>query len=238
VQALLALEQPEPNAYSAAHLPLAQAFGSQAAVALANVGLYEDSLNRAVALDARTTLLNRISAEINNTLEPVELFQAALSALAQALALDQAAAIVFDESRAAGRLRPLVHYPAAEVEQAGALALTANPLLDQLREGLAPIAIEDVANNALVTPEHTAWIAPDLRSALFLPLVVAGKLIGVLGPAPGRRRHFTPSDTNGHDHRQPGRHRLAQRRVVSAHAPPPGRAGHDQPEQPRHQPDH
>ncbi|MCC7360249.1 MAG: GAF domain-containing protein [Anaerolineales bacterium] len=195
VLGLLSLERDTPKAYNATQTPLAQAFGSQAAVTLANVALYEDSLRRAAALDARTSVLNRVSTALNNTLEPAELFQAALAALAETLNLDRGAVIVFDEGRAAGWLRPLLLYPAGDVDQAGSLALANNPLLEHLRDSLAPIAVEDTAHDALVTAEHTAWIAPELRSALFLPLGVAGKLIGLLGLGHSQeQRRFAPAD--------------------------------------------
>ena len=184
---LVALEKTEAHAYGPAQATLALAFANQAAVTLANVRQFEDSLQRAFELDQRSTLLNRASANLSQAVEPRDVLVAALQALAEALGTAYGAAILFDEGGANTRARISARIPS---DKGGAdnLPLAANVLLEQLRTNLTPVAAVNVAADKLILPEYAAWIGPDIQSALFVPLVVAGRLIGLMGLGDSRPR--------------------------------------------------
>ncbi|MEP7358121.1 MAG: GAF domain-containing protein, partial [Anaerolineales bacterium] len=192
--AVLALEKTEVNAFTSAQVPLAQAFAQQAAVALANVRRYEDSVQRAFELDERSSLLNRVASTLSQTMEPAEVLSATLSALAEALGISRGAALLFDESRSTSRVRATTRYPAGTDDSASTLPLTGNVLVDHLRDGLAPVMAADVSADPLVRPEYAEWIGPDTRSALFLPLAVAGELLGLVGIGHSGRRPFAAGE--------------------------------------------
>jgi GAF domain-containing protein len=68
---VIALEKQEANYYFAEQIQLAETFSSQAAVALDNASLYQDSLRRAAELDERSqrlALINRFSSELSGSL--------------------------------------------------------------------------------------------------------------------------------------------------------------------------
>ena len=190
---MVAIEKAEPQSYSAAQAPLALAFANQAAVTLANVRQYEDGLRRAFELDQRSSLLNRASASLSRAVEPREVLVAALQALAEALGTTFGAALLFDEGGANARARISARIPAGP-DDTNSLPLAANVLLDQLRTKLAPVAAGHVAADRLIMPEYAAWIGPQIQTALFLPLTVAGRLIGLIGLGDNQPRDpFTAS---------------------------------------------
>ena len=175
---VIAVERAAPHSYGAAQAALALAFASQAAVTLANVRQYEDGLRRAFELDQRAALLNRASASLGRAVEPRDVLLAALQALTEALGVPYGAALLFDEAGANASVA--ARLPAGPVDASG-LPPGANVLLDQLRTQLAPVAAANVAADRLVGPDYAAWIGPDIQTALFLPLAVAGRLIGLIG---------------------------------------------------------
>ena len=197
VQGLLALEKAETNTYTTGLMPLAQVFANQAAVALANVGLYEDSLQRAYELDERAALINRVSEALSASVDPDEILGIALAALAEAAPLAVASVIVFDEARPSGRARTTAHYPANRPAPTGGLPLTSNVLLNTLRETLRPVAVQSVATETLLQADHYEWVGAGLQAALFLPLVMARSVIGVIGLGQTEAaRGFTTAEIN------------------------------------------
>jgi len=69
---VIALEKKEKGYYNDELVQLAEAFASQAAIALDNASLYQDSLRRGSELDERTqklTWLNQFSSEVNRSLD-------------------------------------------------------------------------------------------------------------------------------------------------------------------------
>lgn len=69
---VIALEKTEANAYTSDEVQLATTFVGQAAAALENAELYEESVQRALELDRRTqilSILNRLSYELSGTLD-------------------------------------------------------------------------------------------------------------------------------------------------------------------------
>ena len=193
--AILALEKDEPNAFTVAQVPLAQAFAQQAAVALVNVRRYEDSVQRAFDLDTRSSLLNRVAASLSQAVEPADVLAATLGALAEALGVARGAALLFDEPRSTSRVRATTRYPAGSEDTAGTLPLSGNVLVDHLRNHLAPVMAADVKADPLVRPEYADWVGPDVRSALFLPLTLTGELLGLVGIGhTGQRKPFPVSE--------------------------------------------
>jgi len=72
VVGVIALEKREANYYTSLHEQLALTFASQAAVALDNAQLFQETRARALALDEqaqRLALLNRVSLALAQTLD-------------------------------------------------------------------------------------------------------------------------------------------------------------------------
>ena len=72
IMAVIALEQKESDYYQKELVQLAETFASQAAIALENASLYQDSIKRESDLNERTqklTWLNKFSSEVNQSLD-------------------------------------------------------------------------------------------------------------------------------------------------------------------------
>ena len=114
VNGVIALEKSELNFYTPEHIQLATTFASQAAVALANANLFQESLSRAVELDQRTQRLemfNRLSTALSETLDPDRILAAALQELRRAIPCSRVSAVLFDPS---GTAQLLAEIPASE----------------------------------------------------------------------------------------------------------------------------
>ena len=99
IMGVLALEKREPNYYGVLHEQLALTFANQAAVALDNARLFQETRARASALDQqaqRLALLNRVSLALAQTLDLENIFEIALREVAIALEAIEGSAMQVD----------------------------------------------------------------------------------------------------------------------------------------------
>ncbi len=175
VVGVIALEKAEPNFFSLELTQIVTTFASQAAVALENARLYEESLRRATELDERSqrmALLNRISSELSGSLNENQVLSLTASELRQALSAKKVSMIAFDQAGAAS-MRVLV--PASEKTQPRFLPPA--PIFDRLRESLGVFSTDDVRNEPDLAP--LLKFLPASHSLLILPLA-AGQALRAL----------------------------------------------------------
>ncbi|MBN1304703.1 MAG: GAF domain-containing protein [Anaerolineales bacterium] len=99
VSGVIALEKWEPSFYTREHIQVATTFTSQAAVAMDNAHLYEDSLNRAAELDRRSqrlALLNHFSSELSGMLDSEKIMAYTADELKQATNASRVSLVVVD----------------------------------------------------------------------------------------------------------------------------------------------
>ncbi|MBI4769496.1 MAG: GAF domain-containing protein, partial [Chloroflexi bacterium] len=196
VAGVFALERRVTSGYTPHHLQLAASYAGQAAVALENARLFEDSQQRALELDRRSrrlARLNSLSADLGSTLDLERILAISLQALADALNVSQGGAVIFDFNANVGRL--LVELPAGEHPSEITIPLENNPSIDRVRQTLHPLAVENVAEDPLLAPVRDLLLARQVKSILILPLVVGGQAIGTLGvDAVEAPRHFTAGE--------------------------------------------
>lgn len=185
----LALDKTEVNAYSQAATQVLLAFANQAAVALENARLFEDSAQRSREVDERSqrlALLNRFSAELSGTLNLDRIFDITLEEMKRAFEIDSAAMIQFGEAGQATLVRqsPVTETPPDPY----------NPALQRVRETLAPLAIEDVQQDTMLAEARTGFLRRQVKSLLVLPLVVAGQPVAALQLESTTQRRFTPEE--------------------------------------------
>src|SRR6185436_515252 len=86
-------------------------------------------------------------------------------------------------------------YPQAADEDLAAAIPSGSPLIRQLQTSRAPIALSKMAGQAASMPEIRGWLGETITAALFLPLISADRVIGVVAAAQtSRSREFTPSE--------------------------------------------
>ncbi|MEW6093551.1 MAG: GAF domain-containing protein, partial [Chloroflexota bacterium] len=172
VVGVIALEKAEPNFFALELTQIVTTFASQAAVALENARLYEESLRRAAELDERSqrmALLNRISSELSGSLNENQVLSLTASELRQALSAKKVSMIAFDQAGAAS-MRVLV--PASEKTQPRFLPHA--PIFDRLRESLGVFSTDDVRNEPDLAP--LLKFLPASHSLLILPLAAGQSL--------------------------------------------------------------
>ena len=96
---VLALEKWQAYFYNREHLQVGTTFASQAAIALENARLFEDSMSRASELDQRSqrlALLNRFSSALSGLLEEGKILQLTAQELMDALNAPLVSVVVFE----------------------------------------------------------------------------------------------------------------------------------------------
>lgn len=144
VTGVIALEKVEANAFTPEHTQLVSTFASQAAVALDNAALLEESLQRAAELDERSqrlARLNQFSASLGGSLNTDQVLLLTAEELRKALPASRVALLAFvtdDRVQLHGMLpdEPNLHPLPREMPLA--------PLFERLRESMGIFATDDV----------------------------------------------------------------------------------------------
>ncbi|MFH2102825.1 MAG: GAF domain-containing protein [Chloroflexota bacterium] len=162
---VIALEKSEPNFYTLEYSQLAITFASQAAIALENARLYEDSLRRAAELDQRSqrlALLNRLSDRLSGSLNEDQVLRLTAEEVQSALAPTCVTVVSFDHfDTPSVRVRiPDTGDALAELPDA--------PLFERLRESLGIFNSEEIARETDLAP--LSEFLRDTKSLLVLPL--------------------------------------------------------------------
>ncbi len=178
VEGVLAFEKSEAHFYGADHLAAVVTFAGQAAVALVNAKLYEESISRATELDQRSQrlgLLNRLSTELSGSLKLDYILELALSETSQAVGCDAVAAVFFTPDRQA-----LVQAELPKREGTYPLPLPHSPLYERLAESLGLFSTDDVSKEAELAPLADFLAERKARALLVLPLATGNDLHGLL----------------------------------------------------------
>lgn len=186
VQGVLALEKRAPYAYGPEQQEAARVFGAQAAAALRNAQLYEESLRRAQELDERTQRLEvvyRFTAQVSASLDVRYILALLSDALLGALPVERVSAFLMEGERPFLYLeRPGEHITEPEAWPAGL------DLLGRLAESQGVLAIPDATNDPWLAPWQAFCARHGWRNVVFLPLVTREQLQAfvVLHLPPGR----------------------------------------------------
>ena len=180
---VIALEKSEAGYYTAEHIQAATTFSGQAAVALENARLYEESLQRAQELDRRSyrlTVLNRLSMELSSSLDPDRILEVTTQELYTSINCSTISAILFESSN-----QPIINTEIPPPPPASKSTLVSVPLFDHIRESLSIYLNEDINNekaehgSELKQPLSEYFSSRSTRSLFSLPLVIANELKGI-----------------------------------------------------------
>ncbi|MCC6298833.1 MAG: GAF domain-containing protein [Anaerolineales bacterium] len=164
---VLALEKWQAHSYTRDHMQVGKTFASQAAVALENARLYEESIGRATELDERSqrlALLNRFSAALGGLLEEGRIFQLTAQELLEALVAPRVSVVTFE------RGNPVWKYDLPRVKTKLPQKLPDAPIFYRLRESLGVFMSDSVDSEPELSP-LTNFLEAGTKSLLILPLV-------------------------------------------------------------------
>ncbi|HEY3310386.1 MAG TPA: GAF domain-containing protein, partial [Anaerolineales bacterium] len=174
---VLAIEKLEARFYTNEYLQLSATFASQAAVAMDNANLFEESIRRAAELDERSQrlgMLNKFSSELGGSLSTEQVLGLTATQLMAALQFDRAMVFSLDKDN---RNYVLSILPDEAGHPSIYRELPPSKILDHLRESQTIYAIEDVAQDPNTTSlvEFLAGYA----SMLILPLAGNERLYAI-----------------------------------------------------------
>lgn len=178
VQGLLVLEKTEANYYSPAHIQALVTFAGQAAVALENARLYEESLRRAGELDQRSTrlaLLNRLSTALSSSLDLASILDLTLQELKRAVSCSVVSVVMFDSFG-----KPFLQAESPARSDEILQTLPDNPIFERLQESLGIFITEDISLEAELLPLSRFFLARSTRALMILPLAAGITLNGLV----------------------------------------------------------
>jgi PAS domain S-box-containing protein len=190
VTGVIALEKTEANYFSLEVTQLIATFASQAAVALENARLYEDSLRRAAELDERSqrlSLLNRLSSDLSGSLNEDQVLSLTAEELQRALGAKRISMVAFDRFGT-----PILRAAVPAKEKFQPAGLPAAPIFTRLRESLGVFSTEAVQKEADLEP--LGKLLKGTHSLLILPLVSAQKLRALAFVHMDKAYHFSATD--------------------------------------------
>ncbi len=182
---LIALEKWQAHFYTSEHIQIATTFASQAAVALENARLFEDSVSRAAELDERSqrlALLNRFSSALSGLLDADQIIELTAQETLTALGALRISVIAFERGKivlkaALPRTRRIL-----------AKAVPDAPIFARLRDSQGVYTTDDVQSQDELVP-LLDFLGTDTRGLMILPLGVAATRALILVHA-GEGTHF------------------------------------------------
>jgi len=175
---VIAVEKQEANFYSREQVQLAATFASQAAVALENANLFEESLRRAAELDERSqrlALLNQFSFDLSASLNTDQVLHLTANQLMRALSAERAMLILLDRN---GKNSLLSVLPDETDQPAIYRTLPGSPMLEHLRQSQTVYTAEDITTQADLA--SLTEFMPQARALLALPISTSRNIYAIL----------------------------------------------------------
>ena len=169
---VVALEKWQAHFYNREHMQVGTTFASQAAVALENARLFEDSVSRNTELDQRSQrlgLLNRFSSALSGLLDEGKILQLTAQELIDALNAPNASVVMFERGDVVWKYS--LPKPNSKLPQ----HLPDAPIFHRLQESLGVFATDSVSTEADLAP-LSRFLGEGTKSLLVLPLVSSGNL--------------------------------------------------------------
>jgi GAF domain-containing protein/nitrogen-specific signal transduction histidine kinase len=169
---VLALEKWQSHFYSRESMQVGTTFASQAAIALENARLFEESLSRATELDERSqrlALLNRFSSALSGLLDEDKILQLTAQELVDALDVPSVSIVLFERGSAVWRHA----VPGRNVDLPRRLPDA--PIFHRLRESLGVFTTDAIDTEPDLIPLQE-FLGTHTKSLLILPLVSGANL--------------------------------------------------------------
>ena len=191
---VIALEKREPDFYATEIIQAATTYAGQAAVALENARLFEETQRRTAELDDRSkrlALLNQLSSELAASLDMDHIFKLTGQLLVGALDASGVAAILVDQE---GQNILQVELPSALDPLP--MVLPAAPLFERLTESRGVFLTDDVLAERDLGSLAKGFFKPrGAQSLLVIPMTTGATLQGWFMLYAARQYRYTSSET-------------------------------------------
>ncbi|MEK6256950.1 MAG: GAF domain-containing protein, partial [Chloroflexota bacterium] len=174
---VIALEKEQEDFYTIDHIQAMKTFAGQAAAALENARLYEDSVSRAHELDQRSqrlAQLNRISNQISASLDPDHLLNFAAEELYNAMSCSAVTTILYEEDGLV-----LLKNDIPKLISTLPIVLSNAPIFNRLRQTQGAYSVENILSEPEFAPLKDFFVARNTVSVLAIPLATSTETHGV-----------------------------------------------------------
>lgn len=191
---VIALEKKEKDYYNEELVQLAEAFASQAAIALDNASLYQDSLRRGSELDERTqklTWLNQFSSEVNRSLDTSHIIRLTADYVSNIINCEMISIFLINGN---GGIKLSFQKP--ELENFPNLIVNQQPLFEKLIQSRGISHIQDVTEEKDINSLLDHYFSQRrTKSVLFIPLLSSDRVFGWIGLESPQPRRFLHNET-------------------------------------------
>jgi GAF domain-containing protein/ActR/RegA family two-component response regulator len=190
VVGMLASQSDRPNAYTRDDLQALSTLANQAAIAIENAKLFEET-QRSLR---ETTFLSQIIAITATESDLVTALHKVCSELAVFFRVPEVSFVLFNAQFTSGQVVAEFH----DTDRPGTLGLQVsmlgNPAIDYLLRSATTLAIPDVVVDPLIKPLRELVYRRGIQSLLLVPIVFGGQVIGFLEIDHLRRRYFESAE--------------------------------------------
>jgi len=195
IGAIILSEETERRTFTPDDERLLGLFAQQAAIAIENARLFEETRQYVSRLERKTRdmgLVHQVSRMVSSSLDLTRILETTVEQMAAVFEADHSGILLFDPAHTYGQV--VAEYPStgATMERFPVQGYLAAERIIADRE---PLVIEDTWQDPLMAAVREAMHRLDIRSMLIVPLTVRGEVIGSIGlDAVGRQRRFTAEE--------------------------------------------
>ena len=192
---ILTLDKAEAHFYSEKDAEIALTFANQAAIAIENARLFEETRQHVARLEKKTRdleLVHQVSQVVSSSLDLTRILETTAGQMVALFEADHSGILLFDQAQIYGQV--VAEYPStgATAERFPVQGYLAAERIIADRE---PLVIEDAWNDPLMAAVREAMHRLDIRSMLIVPLIVKGEVVGSIGlDAVGQQRRFSAEE--------------------------------------------
>lgn len=186
IMALFSLDKIEPNFYQPKHAEHLATFASQAAIAIKNAQLFEQTRHQAQQL----RVLNQLAREMTGVLEVKNLCTIVAERVCSVFNYLNVTIFTFDLTAQKLVLQSIVGADTGKLAPGDYLQEMGAGLIGQAAQSGQMI----VANDTQHQPDFFQFAGPEIRAELAIPLKVGEQLLGVLNVYSGELNAFNESD--------------------------------------------
>ena len=188
---MLTTDKVEAHFYDEQDAEIASVFANQAAIAIQNARLFEETRKHVARLERTTRdlkLVHQVSQVISSSLDLTRILEATVEQMVAVFEADHSGILLFDQAQTHGQV--VAEYPptGATAEWFPVQGYLAAERIIADRE---PLVIKDTWNDPLMATVRETMHRLDIRSMLIAPLIVKGEVVGSIGlDAVGQQRCF------------------------------------------------
>ncbi len=191
---VIALEKKEKDYYNEELVQIAEAFASQAAIAMDNASLYQDSVRRSSELDERTqklTWLNQFSSEVNRSLDISHITMLTANYVSNVINCEMISIFLMG-----GKGDIKLSYQKPELGFFSNSTVNQQPFFENLIQSRGISYIQDVMEEKVFNSfldQH--FSQRGTKSVLFIPLQSSDRVFGWIGLESPTSRRFLHNET-------------------------------------------